>query len=704
MTILPLDPSANATPEALRAFLAQCRAAAAGDGRPRLVSISLEVEPLDPLAVLESIFEPGEPHFYAERPAEGWAVAGAEAVLAFETHGPERFEACQQFIDEVLGRTIAVGEVGRPFSGPHFLGAFTFLDEVETGEPFPPVRLFVPRWQVARTLERTVAVANLVVEPAADLDALTTKVWRAHGKFRAFDYGEKGGTGVPPVEMGVAEIRHGAYLPHWTCENATYAVTFRLADSLPVSVVQAWREEREAIVQRAVQQGRPLSSTELERLDRLHSEKVEAYLDAGAGVCHLRKAEIATVVSNALRHFDGERYELHEWCVMPNHVHVIVKPLTGHSLSGILHGWKSYTAKEANRLLGQTGEFWQPEYYDHLIRNQTDYTPAIDYIRRNPERAGLVNWPWRGCGLGVPPVESHCEEDLHGQDVHATRQVHGQAAHATNGVFVTRETGDYRRSVARAVELIADGRFNKIVLARCKELTAATRLHPLKILNGLRQRFPDCYAFSFANGRGQSFIGASPERLLRVEAGRLFTEALAGSAPRGRTASEDAALGGRLLHDGKELREHRLVLESITRRLTALGLQPAHPERPVLRGLANVQHLHTPVSAALPAGVRLLDALAQLHPTPAVGGSPREAARAQIRALEAFPRGLYGGALGWIDHRGGGEFLVGIRSALIDGVRARVYAGGGIVAGSEPEKEFAETELKFHALLDALLA
>jgi menaquinone-specific isochorismate synthase len=126
--------------------------------------------------------------------------------------------------------------------------------------------------------------------------------------------------------------------------------------------------------------------------------------------------------------------------------------------------------------------------------------------------------------------------------------------------------------------------------------------------------------------------------------------------------------------------------------------------KPVLRGLANVQHLHTPVSAALPAGVRLLDALAQLHPTPAVGGSPREAARTQIRALEAFPRGLYGGALGWVDHRGGGEFLVGIRSALIDGVRARAYAGAGIVAGSEPEKEFAETELKFHALLDALLS
>jgi menaquinone-specific isochorismate synthase len=474
MTILPLDPAAHATPEALRAFLGQCRAAAAGDGRPRLVSISLEVEPLDPLAVLESIFEPGELHFYAERPAQGWALAGAEAVLAFEAHGPGRFAACQQFIDDVLARTIAVGGGLRPFTGPHFLGAFAFFDEVEAAEPFPPARLFVPRWQVARTPECTVAVANLVVESAADLDALTAKVWRAHGKFRAFDYS------------------------------------------------------------------------------------------------------------------------------------------------------------------------------------------APDFAERAPAAGG------------VTMVE-------------------------TGG-------GDFfRRAVAEAMAMIAEGRFHKIVLARCKELTAAARLHPLRVLNDLRQRFPDCYAFSFSNGGGQSFIGASPERLLRVEQGTLLTEALAGSAPRGRTASEDAALGGTLLHNEKDLREQGMVLESILRRLAPLGLRPEHPARPVLRRLANVQHLQTPVRAALPDGVRLLDVLERLHPTPAVGGSPREAACAHIRRLEAFPRGLYAGPLGWIDPGGGGEFFVGIRSALIDGAQARVYAGGGIVAGSDPDKEFAETELKFHALLDALL-
>ena len=146
------------------------------------------------------------------------------------------------------------------------------------------------------------------------------------------------------------------------------------------------------------------------------------------------------------------------------------------------------------------------------------------------------------------------------------------------------------------------------------------------------------------------------------------------------------------------------MLEDIIARLVPLGLTPEYPAEPQIRRLANVQHLHTPVQAVLPDGVRLLDVLAALHPTAAVGGSPRDAAVAQIRALEGFPRGLYAGALGWLNARGGGEFFVGIRSALVEGVRARVFAGAGIVAGSTPEKEFAETELKFKAMLDAILA
>jgi menaquinone-specific isochorismate synthase len=264
--------------------------------------------------------------------------------------------------------------------------------------------------------------------------------------------------------------------------------------------------------------------------------------------------------------------------------------------------------------------------------------------------------------------------------------------------------GAYARAVRTALCGIAEGSFEKIVLARARDVIARETLHPLRVLNGLRQRFGDCYAFSVANGRGQSFIGASPERLLRIQDGQLLTEALAGSARRGGSASEDAAVAAALQRDDKELREHALVLDEIVRRLKALGLHPEYSDRPGVRRYANLHHLHTPVRAALRGGVRAMDAVAALHPTPAVGGAPRDAAVPRIRDLEDFPRGLYAGALGWMDVRGNAEFFVGLRSALIDGNRARLYAGAGIVLGSSPENETAETELKFRAMQEALMS
>jgi len=269
---------------------------------------------------------------------------------------------------------------------------------------------------------------------------------------------------------------------------------------------------------------------------------------------------------------------------------------------------------------------------------------------------------------------------------------------------LTEEVGNspYQASVREALREIEHGDYRKIVLSRVRRLTTTEEFHPLGVLNHLRQHFPGCYAFSIANGRGQSFIGASPERLVRVAHGRMHTEALAGSAPRGESASEDAALARALLQSEKDLREHRMVLESILRRIADLGLKVEHAAQPRILGLANVQHLHLPVSAALPEGVHILDLVARLHPTPAVGGTPREPALAAIKRLEPVARGLYAGAQGWVDHRGGGEFFVGIRSALIDGHTATVHAGAGIVAGSDAEKEFAETELKFKALVGAL--
>ncbi|MDR1279857.1 MAG: transposase [Opitutaceae bacterium] len=464
MTILPIHPAGNATPEALGAFLEKCREMAVRDGRAKLASITLAVDALDPLAVLESIFEPDEPHFYTERPGTESALAGAEIAIAHTAHGPDRFVRIQRFIDDTLAHTIAVGDVEAPFGGPHFFTTFTFHDEVEPGEPFAAVHVFVPRWQVARAGGSggeggggvTTAVANLLVAPDADLAALAERVWRAHGKFTNFEYrsgagvspatvASPRGAGVPPASVervllkaGVppaprsaesgrparisqevtvpdavnalrqasVEIRNRGYLPHWTCEGAIYAVNFRLVDSLPKHVLVGWMTERDDIVRRAEAAGRPLSLTEQGRLDELYSERVEAYLDSGEGECWLARNEIAALVHDAILHFHGERYELLAWCIMPNHVHVILRPFNGYTLKSIVHSWKSWTAHQANRCLERTGAFWQEEYYDHLVRDEADYEHALEYLLANPVKAGLRDWQWVGKsgGGGAPPT------------------------------------------------------------------------------------------------------------------------------------------------------------------------------------------------------------------------------------------------------------------------------------------------------------
>jgi len=227
-------------------------------------------------------------------------------------------------------------------------------------------------------------------------------------------------------------MRRGAYLPHWSQEGAVYFVTFRLADSLPRSVVETWVAEREMIVREAEAGNAPLTKAEQDMLKTLFSEKVEAYLDQGCGVCWMEDNRIAKIVQDALLHFHGQRYVLFAWCVMPNHVHVVFRPEPGYNLSDILHSWKSFTAKKANKLLNRTGSFWQAEYYDHIIRDQKEFDGRVEYTYYNPDKSGMETWQWRGyidelgtgdCGTGVSPVGDH------GQDGRATD--HGQDAHAT---------------------------------------------------------------------------------------------------------------------------------------------------------------------------------------------------------------------------------------------------------------------------------
>ena len=208
-----------------------------------------------------------------------------------------------------------------------------------------------------------------------------------------------------PEKSGEISVRSRGRLPHWEAEGATYFVTFRLADSLPQSVLQEVEFERRDIVRIAQQQGREFTIAEVKRLDKLFSERIDQYLDSGAGACHLARPDIADLVASGFQHFDGKRYWLEAWCVMPNHVHVLFSVFPGQPLDKILHSWKSFTAKQANRLLGGTGQFWQREYYDRFVRNAEEFNQFARYIADNPARANLRNWKWvwtRSANAAVP--------------------------------------------------------------------------------------------------------------------------------------------------------------------------------------------------------------------------------------------------------------------------------------------------------------
>ena len=473
MKTIALAPDAQRDFGTLLNYLADCRELARRDGHFKVASISLEAKHIDPLAVLESIYEADELHFYLENPVLGEAIAGAEAILCATFSGSSRFTAVKDFAEGVLEHTSTIGDLEDRFRGPHFFCGFTFFENGGSSDFFAPATVFLPRWQVSHDQGRYSAVANLLVERDSDLEQLAARVWAAHQKFSTFSYD---------------------------------------AGNLPVA---------------------------------------------------------------------------------------------------------------------------------------------------EPERSPL--------------------------------EVIGDGG-----------VGSFEGAVGTALAEIDEGRYEKIVLARALDLRNRLPFRPLGALNRLRNAYPGCHSFSFANGKDQSFIGSSPELLLSVDGRTVETEALAGSAPRGETARRDAQLAHWLLESEKNNREHRVVVESIVRRLSMAGIETRFPRHPQLLQLSNVQHLRSPITASLPPGTHLLEIVATLHPTPAVGGTPRESAMLGIQELEGFQRGLYAGTLGWFDHRGFGRFIVAIRSALIDGDRARVYAGNGIVEGSDPEEEVNETDLKLQALLKSL--
>ncbi|MEM1044196.1 MAG: isochorismate synthase [Bacteroidota bacterium] len=263
------------------------------------------------------------------------------------------------------------------------------------------------------------------------------------------------------------------------------------------------------------------------------------------------------------------------------------------------------------------------------------------------------------------------------------------------------ETG-WQQGIASVLKAIDDEALEKAVLARRVTLDFEAPLDPLVLAHRLFAAAPACTHLLVQTRRGPAFVGASPERLFRRSGDRLWSEAVAGTRPRSPSAAADRSLRDELLRSDKDQREHGTVRDYLRAVLgpfcTSLDLDPEASEMRLARG----RHLYSGLRARLRPGTRSLDLLRALHPTPAVGGTPTDDALRLIRALEPFDRGWYAGAVGWIG-RDEAEFAVGIRSGLVEpgegGARLSLYAGAGIVQGSDPEAEWAEVEGKLSPFL-----
>jgi isochorismate synthase len=259
----------------------------------------------------------------------------------------------------------------------------------------------------------------------------------------------------------------------------------------------------------------------------------------------------------------------------------------------------------------------------------------------------------------------------------------------------------YEGAVARAVERIRAGALEKVVLAREVQVYAPVDHDPGAVIGVLRDAFPACYVYAI--GRGEAtFVGATPELLVRRDGERASTVALAGSTRRSADPAVDDHLGEALLRSDKDREEQAIVARRIAQALRPHAVWVTAAPEPVVVRIANIQHLATPIRAQLSEPLGAMALAAVLHPTPAVGGEPFAVAERLIPELEGFDRGWYAGPVGWTDANGDGELCVALRCALLRGRTAHCYAGVGVVRDSEPAAELAETEVKLQALLPVL--
>ena len=254
--------------------------------------------------------------------------------------------------------------------------------------------------------------------------------------------------------------------------------------------------------------------------------------------------------------------------------------------------------------------------------------------------------------------------------------------------------------IRAALADIAAGRLDKVVTTRSIHLASTQPIALAPLLAVLARRHPTCTIYSIGH-RGRSFVGATPERLVSLAGGQVRADALAGTAWFC-TAAETPPAASLKLQDDKNSREQQLVVDTVYAALAPLCASLEAPSSAQVMQLRGLQHLHTRLSGRVHAGVGLFDLIARLHPTPAVGGAPTAAARRWLAAHGDQRGAWYTGGIGWIDRDGNGEIAVALRCARIDGARAELFAGAGIVAGSDPAQELAETEVKLGPVIDAL--
>jgi len=386
-----------------------------------------------------------------------------------------------------------------------------------------------------------------------------------------------------------------------------------------------------------------------------------------------------------IRSEDAERYEYTtlKWKELQEEA-VIYNPYTQEGTGLILTGGMSFDVLEEKTSLWASyphSEFVVPKYTFTKMNDQC-YLTMTTYISENDS-----------IDKRLRKVSSDRKKLLEMDEMKVAR----------NTVLKQTELypEEWKKRVEKAIHHIQDEKAEKIVMARELRVKLSKEVEITPILERFLELQETSYLFAYERG-DHCFIGATPERLVKVQGRKLLSTCLAGTAPRGENEAEDIVIKEGLFQDEKNRLEHNHVVQMIRRSITDICSFLRIPKEPKVITLKNLQHLYTPVEGEVKVGYSVFDIIKRLHPTPALGGAPTDEALAFIRENESFERGWYGSPVGWLDDRHNGEFAVAIRSGLVQKDEISLFAGCGVMGDSDVELEFEETAIKFLPMLTAL--